>query len=300
MHEFIAKHQDKIAGTLSGFDRLVLRGTLRSITFADGLRHYLHANDVLLKNFGSHAERVSGQLKQASQNEAKQLGRPVRYLNSNQVSKEQIAREILAKDGIREGLICVLRCVEPCWSFQIYRNRQSGKLELVTQRRKCTFLYQYRIHPIFGFMSARIQTWFPFAIQICLNGREWLGRQMERKGIKYAASGNCFPWIEHWAKAQRLMDQQLRTEWPKVLEPLARQLNPVHEQIFAKYPLSYYWSTYQSEWGHRRGVRQSGRATEALPTSGPPRDDQPGQHRCDAVSRQTNPVGRTGAGQLLR
>jgi len=248
MHEFIAKHQDKIAGTLSGFDRLVLRGTLRSITFVDGLRHYLHANDVLLKDFGSHVERVSRQLKEASENEANELGRPVKYLNSSQVSKEEIAREILARDGVPEGLICMLKCVEPCLSFDIHRNRETKKLELVRAQRKCLFLYQYRIHPRFGFMSARIQTWFPFAIQICLNGREWLGRQMDREGIKYAASGNCFPWIEDWAKAQRLMDQQLRTEWPKVLKPIARQLNPVHEQIFAKYPLSYYWSTYQSEW----------------------------------------------------
>src|SRR5437588_2848133 len=248
MHEFIAKHQDKITGTLSGFDRLVLRGTLRSISFADGLRHYLHANEVLLKDFGRHVERVSGQLKQASQNEAKELGRPIKYLNSSQVSKEEIARKIMDEDGIHEGLICVLRCVEPCWSFDIHRNQETKKLELVTQQRKCTFLYQYRIHPIFGFMNARIQTWFPFAVQICLNGREWLGRQMDRKGIKYAASGNCFPQIEEWSKAQRLMDQQLRTEWPKVLEPIVRQLNPVHKQIFAKYPLSYYWSTYQSEW----------------------------------------------------
>jgi hypothetical protein len=248
MHEFIAKHQDKIAGTLSGFDRLVLRGTLRSITFVDGLRHYLHANDVLLKDFGSHVEGVSQKLKEASENEAKELGRPVKYLNSSQVSKEEIAREILARDGVREGLICMLKCVEPCWSFDVHRRRETKKLELVQEQRKCLFLYQYRIHPMFGFMSARIQTWFPFAIQICLNGREWLGRQMDREGIKYAASGNCFPWIEDWARAQRLMDQQLRTAWPKVLKPIARQLNPVHEQIFAKYPLSYYWSTYQSEW----------------------------------------------------
>ena len=84
MYEFIAKHQDEIAGTLSGFDRLVLRGTLRSISFEDGLRHYLHANDVLLKDFGWHVERVSRQLKHASQHEAKQLGRPVTYLNSSQ------------------------------------------------------------------------------------------------------------------------------------------------------------------------------------------------------------------------
>ena len=36
MQEFIAKHQDKIAGTLSGFDRLVFRGHLRSISYPGG------------------------------------------------------------------------------------------------------------------------------------------------------------------------------------------------------------------------------------------------------------------------
>ena len=37
MHEFIAKHQDKIAGTLSGFDRLVFRGHPRSIGTPQGM-----------------------------------------------------------------------------------------------------------------------------------------------------------------------------------------------------------------------------------------------------------------------
>lgn len=248
MDEFIAKHRDQITGTLSGFDRLVFRGSLRSISFPDGLWHYLSANEVLLKNFGSHVDSVSRQLKDASFSEAKLLGRPVKYLSSPQQSKEEIAHEIQAKDGIRKGLICVLTCVEPCWSFEIHSNQETKKLELVSQYRKCLFVYHYRIHPTFGFMNARIQTWFPFPIQICMNGREWLGRQMDREGIKYAASGNCFPWIEDWAKGQRLMDQQLRTKWPKELEPIARQLNPVHGEIFAKYPLSYYWTTYQSEW----------------------------------------------------
>ena len=36
VQQFIAKHQDEIAGVLSGFDRLVLRGTLRSIALRGG------------------------------------------------------------------------------------------------------------------------------------------------------------------------------------------------------------------------------------------------------------------------
>jgi hypothetical protein len=248
MNEFIARHRDKITGTLSGFDRLVLRGTLRALTYPDAMRRYLYANDVLLKDFGAHVKQVSGKLKEASERNARQLGRPVEYLTSSKVSKEDIARKIVDKDGVVDGLVCVLSCVEPCQTFEIYGNREAKKLELIGRQRKCVFIYHYWIDPKFGFMNARIQTWFPFSIQICLNGREWLARQMDGKGIKYAAADNCFPWIEDWAKAQRLMDQQRRTEWPKVLNPIARQLNPVHGEIFARYPVSYYWSVYQSEW----------------------------------------------------
>jgi len=67
-------------------------------------------------------------------------------------------------------------------------------------------------------------------------------------GISYARHDNCFPWIEDWPRAQQLMDQQLRVDWPTLLTGMAGTLNPIHDQIFQAYPASYYWSTYQSEW----------------------------------------------------
>jgi len=74
----------------------------------------------------------------------------------------------------------VLSCVETCRTFDVYRNREKRKLELVSRIRKCLFLYQYWRHREFGFLSARMQTWFPFSVQVCMNGREWLARQMDR------------------------------------------------------------------------------------------------------------------------
>jgi hypothetical protein len=117
MHEFIAKHQDKIAGTLSGFDRLVFRGHLRSIGHPQGMMSYLWTNQVYLKNFGDHVEKVTQRVKEASLAAAKACRRPVKYLNSSQLDKETIARNILAQDGVRNGLVCVLSCIEPCWKF---------------------------------------------------------------------------------------------------------------------------------------------------------------------------------------
>jgi len=248
VQQFIAKHQDQIAGVLSGFDRLVLRGTLRSIAYAEGMHQYLWNNQVLLKDFGSHVEQVSQRLKAASLAEANAAGRPVRYLASAEVSKEDIARRIAADDGITHGPVCVLTSVEPCRTFEIYRNRDTKHLELQPRVRKCLFLYHYAVHPVFGFLNARIQTWFPFSIQICLNGREWLARQMDAVGLSYLRHDNCFPWVEDWPRAQHLLDQQLTVEWPALLDGIARTLNPIHDEIFQARPTTYYWTTYQSEW----------------------------------------------------
>ena len=78
MLEFIADHHDEISGVVSGFDRLVFRGTLRSIAYAAGRNRYLSSNEVLLKHFGAHVERVSQRLKTASLAEAMATHRPVR------------------------------------------------------------------------------------------------------------------------------------------------------------------------------------------------------------------------------
>ncbi len=248
MREFMAKFGDRIRGVLSGFDRLVFRGTLRAMVYAQGMEAYLEQNHVLLKNFAEHVEQVSRRLKQASLAAAETMGRTVKYLASSAVSKEETAGAMAAEQKITEGLLCVLTCVEPCHSFEVYRNPKRQRLELQSRVRKCLFLYHYWIHPVFGFMHAPIQTWFAFSIQICLNGREWLARQMDGEGLKYLRQDNCFPWLEDFARAQQLMEAQLRVSWPKQLGAIARQLNPIHDQIFRRFRVGYYWSTYQSEW----------------------------------------------------
>ena len=248
MDTFLSKHAKDIIGTLSGFDRLVFRGTLRSLVYVGGMKSYLYSTGVLLKDFAGHALDMTKRLKKASLAETKQVDRPVHYLPSSKTSKEYMAREIAEKDGITEGPVCILTAVEPCNSFEIYRNSATKYLELVPRQRKCLHIYQYQIHPVFGFMNARIQTWFPFNIQICINGREWLARQMDEAGLNYRRADNCFPWISDPVQAQRLMDQQLRSSWPDLLEGVARTLNPLHQEMFSNFPVDYYWSTHQSEW----------------------------------------------------
>lgn len=248
MQQFIAKHAEHVTGSLSGFDRLVFRGTLRVLSKRGGLMTYLSVMRVLLVDFAAHALGLTEQLKDASLALARRIGRPVIYLASAASDKEALARRIAKEDGIERGLICVLTAVEPCWSYEIVRDHANKRIEAEPRYRKCLHLYHYQIHPRLGFMSARIQTWLPFRIQICINGREWLARSMDAAGLRYLRRDNCFTWLERAGRAQQLMDQQLRSDWPALLNQIARSLNPAHAAMFARFPVEYYWSTYQSEW----------------------------------------------------
>jgi hypothetical protein len=139
MNEFIAKHAEEITGVLSGFDRLVFRGTLRSISYVAGMMNYLWAQQVRLTEFGRPVLQVSERLKQACRVKAEALRRPIQYLASAGESKEEIAREIATREKIADGLVGMLSCVEPCRTFEVYRNRETRKRELVGRIRKCLF-----------------------------------------------------------------------------------------------------------------------------------------------------------------
>jgi hypothetical protein len=49
----------------------------------------------------------------ASEEEAKRQGRPIVYLESSRTDKERVALDIAQRDGISEGLIAVIECVDP-------------------------------------------------------------------------------------------------------------------------------------------------------------------------------------------
>lgn len=235
-------------GVLSGWDRLRFRGTLRMLANVTGLNLFLGYTRHLLKDFGHYAHEVSRLVRGSSLAAAESAGRPVEHLDSPSVCKEGLARQIAKRDGITEGLIGVLTAVERCWSYDIRSNRQSGYLELVRAYRKCQHLYHYQIHPVFGFMHVRVQTWLPFNLNVCMNGREWLARQMDQKKIAYQQADNCFTWISDLAKAQSLADRQTTFDWATALGKVAAAANPARKTIVGEYNIPYYWSLDQSEW----------------------------------------------------
>jgi hypothetical protein len=245
---FVERHKNDIIGVLHGWDRLRLQATLRSLYYEPVMEEYTQQVGVLWKNFKGFATALTGRVRGAAVDLAGKHERPVIYLNSSHIRKEDKAREIQQRDKIELGLIAVFSCVEPCRTWFVRGNRSTRKLELRLGWGKCIHLYFYWMHEQLGFMHLRLQTWFPFLVQFCLNGREWLGRQMDQAKLKYRRADNCFPWIADVERAQALMDQQHRTNWPELLRPVLKHCHPLAAEITAPIGAEYYWSAAETEY----------------------------------------------------
>jgi hypothetical protein len=247
--DFIDRFGQHVTGFISGFDRLRFRATLRPLFQPGGMEIYLYSAKVLVKDFAHFAKGLTDRIRKAAYASFEQLGRPIRYLTDSSLSKEDLARQLAQRDGITSGPICLFACVEPCLSFQLRGDRKAKKLRVVLEHSKCTHLYHYYQHAQLGQLNVRVQTWFPFSLDICLNGRQWLARQMDQAGIAYHQRDNCFVWIEDCARAQALLAQQLRSNWTKLLDGLLQLAHPLHQQITSRMKaLHYYWSASQSEY----------------------------------------------------
>jgi hypothetical protein len=248
MNSFLQRHADSVTGMLSGWDRLRLRGTLRMLANLTGMTRFLSYRGHLFKDFGAYALQVSRRVRQEALAVVERVDRPVVHLDSPTANKEQVALKIADRDRIKEGIIAAITVVESCPGYDVRSDRERGLLELFARSRRCQHIYVYRIHPTFGLMYSRLQTWFPFNIHVGLNGREWVSRRMRQEGIRHIRCDNCFAWVQDVAKVQALMDEQQRFDWEEALGELSREVNPALPSIVGDYDIPYYWSIDQSEW----------------------------------------------------
>ena len=182
---FLTQHATEVLGILSGFDRLRLRASLRSLYQPRIMMDYLSRVSVLLKDFAAFASGWTERVRAAAHQLAEQTGRPVGYLHSSAQRKETLARDLARRHAITSGLIGIYSCVEPCLTYFVRRDRAQKKLVLRLEPGKCLHYYFYYHHEALGFLHLRLQTWFPFQVMVCLNGRHWLAQQMQQAGLGY-------------------------------------------------------------------------------------------------------------------
>lgn len=247
MKRLIQKFSDIINGFLNGFDRIILKGSIMPIMHESGAANFCANRGILNKDFKdwmlSHTACIVSDAEELCM---RQCNEGITYVNSSKLRKEALAHERQNLRGISSGLIGIWSAVEPCVTFRASFNKEATYPKLIRHYGKCKHLYFYYDHAQYGFMNIRLQTWFPYHIQIAMNGREWLRRSLERAGVEHMVIGNKFLSIGNYKQTQAFLDAQRDVHWKELLEGLICNVFPSKDSILGD-KLSYYWTLWQSE-----------------------------------------------------
>ena len=240
--------QEKINGILSTFDRMIIKGYSLQLSNVSQMGYFLSHNNVLLKDFGEYAENVTNSLCKHIENIAKERNRPYQFIYGNDTDKGALARQLLEKNPVDDGLICIFSNIEVCSTMNVIKNGETKKLELKWGPRKCKYYYLYYLDKEFGFMHIKIQSWFPFMVQIYINGHEWLKQRLLEEDIKFEMYNNSFSYIEDISKAQEIADKIVNSKISDKFDSMIKDINnflPIIEETFSR---GYYWCLAECEY----------------------------------------------------
>ena len=100
MCKMLDQYADKIKGSFSFFDRMIINGYFRPFLSEKMRSGALYQLNVLNKDFKSYFMNVTDMLIKNIENSASELGRPIKYLPSANVRKEDEAKAFLLSDPV--------------------------------------------------------------------------------------------------------------------------------------------------------------------------------------------------------
>jgi hypothetical protein len=241
---FVQKFSSLIVCVLSCFDRVVFKGHL-SLSRAKEVERFIDyvLNMRRVDFFKQRAPVFAQRLVDHAIKFAAQRHRPYQY-RGGKFDKDRGARQILRKQPASSGLICVFCTKERCPTFQLDYGK--NRPQVVPANIPLRVLYFYFLDADLGLIHVRLQTWLPYTIQMCVNGHDYVARQMAKHQLGFVQQDNAFTRLDEPARAQKLADKFTKLKWPKRLQRYALLINPLLHDVLKG--LSYYWVTDQAEF----------------------------------------------------
>ena len=154
---------------------------------------------------------------------AQQQGIPVVTFAKGQ-RKDDVAQEYLARFEGEEGIVFVGKAQEktPVFRTEKRRNPDTGQSYpwIVQATAMVNHYYFYGVDEDFGPFFLKFCSYFPYNAKLCINGHEYLKRQLAKEGIAFEALDNGI----------------LTCADPERLQQLARELAPhLIERLFRKW-----------------------------------------------------------------
>jgi hypothetical protein len=244
MASLIQRYDDRIAGVLSCYDRVVITGTLPTVCYADGMTRFLYACGIRIFGYPDFASMLRDRVRERAVSVAAEAGIAIEHIARSHIRKEDVVAKVLEQRGDHAGLVHVLSAMEACPSYRPWHDKPSGKTYLRPDTGKCLHYYFYFMDADLGLIYLRVPTWAPFRLQFYCNGHNWLARRLTAEGIDFTTADNAFVRIDDWQRAQELADGFSPDLLHRVLDRYATLCCPVID-VFSQ---SYHWSLMQVEY----------------------------------------------------
>ena len=238
------KYADKIYGTITCYDRMIIQGYIPGWSHAEGMTGYLKANSIRIFDFSNFSQPLTEQVRQNAQRIADENGIEIEFIRKLRAfRKDDRIQEIISKTGKTEGLIHIFSAMEQCNTYKPWHDKTTGKTFLKFDQSKCLHYYFYFIYKELGLSYLHVPTRAPFRLQFYMNGHNLLAHKLQKKDIAYRMHDNAFLEISDVETAQKLSDRINPEDLHKVLDVLARRYCPVADSL----GLSYTWTVQQIE-----------------------------------------------------
>jgi hypothetical protein len=238
------RYDDRIAGVLSCYDRMVITGTLPGICYADGMTRYLNAKNIRIFDYPKFAMELRDRVRDCATSLAAEAGVTIEHIAKSHIRKEAVVARVLEQRGDRPGLVHIISAMEACDSYRPWHDKGTGRTFVRPDSGKCLHYYFYFMDAAFGLIYLRVPTWCPFRLQFYCNGHSWLAHKLSAEGIGYTMADNAFLRIDDWSRAQALADTLSPDQLHRTLDRYAERCCPVSD-VFGQ---SYHWSLMQVEY----------------------------------------------------
>lgn len=243
--EFLTKYSNRIEGTISCIDRMIISGTLDQWGYSKAMQSYLITNNIKVFDFPKFAKKFNEQIRNQVETTAKQNNAVIEHIRSpHKFNKELNIKKIFEKRGMDPGIVHIFTSMEITDAYEPHWDPKTKQATLKIRTTKCIHYYIYFIDKYLGLSFLRIPTWIPCRVQFYFNGHNLLAHKLQKNNISFTMQDNAFTKISDYQRAQELSDNLRAEDLHQWLNKIISQYIPFLEQTSQ----SYRWTLTQTEY----------------------------------------------------
>ena len=158
--------------------------------------------------------------------------------------KDDVAKAYLAAFPSDEGVLFVGKAQEKASVFRTEKRRDACGVYpwIIRSTALVNHYYVYILDRDFGPLFVKFCSYFPYPAKLCLNGHEWLKRQLTQRGVPFEPLDNGIRASDHAGRVQRIADTldaaKIDAVFRKWLRRLPHPFAPAHRAAGYRYQLS--------------------------------------------------------------